>query len=99
MAITAVVSFDAKPDQVDRVIRMMEDLQPLATSMGCTGITLYQDRDDPERIMEVEYWVSAEAQQAYVAKLQASGIFDDVDDLLKQPVEVHLLDAIKTTTL
>ena len=97
MAITAVVSFDAKPDRVDQVIQMMEGLQPLATSMGCTSITLYQDRDDPECIMEVEYWVSAQAQQHYVAELAAGGIFASVDELLKQPVRVHLLDAIKST--
>ena len=98
MNITAVVSFDAKPDRVEQVVTMMEKLQPLAISMGCTSITLYRDQDDPQRIMEVEYWPTAQAQLDYVAKLEQSGIFDDVDDLLKVPVEVHILDAVMAST-
>ena len=98
MNITAVVSFDARSDQVEQVVTMMEKLQPLAIKMGCTGITLYRDQDDPERIMEVEYWPSAQAQLDYVAELERSGIFDDVDDLLKVPVEVHILNAVMVST-
>ncbi|MBL4623305.1 MAG: antibiotic biosynthesis monooxygenase [Immundisolibacteraceae bacterium] len=98
MGITAVVSFDSRPDRVEQVVTMMEDLQPLALSMGCTSITLYRDQDDPERIMEVEYWPSAQAQLDYVAKLEQSGIFDDVDDLLKVPVNVHILNAVMIST-
>ena len=97
MGITAVVSFDSRPDRVEQVITMMEELQPLAISMGCTRITLYRDQHDPERIMEVEYWPSAQAQLDYVTQLESSGIFDDVDDLLKVPVEVHILDAVKSS--
>ena len=98
MAITAVVSFDSQPDKVEQVVTMMEQLQPLAISMGCTSITLYRDQHDPERIMEVEYWPSAQAQQDYVAELESSGVFDSVDDLLKVPVEVHILNPVKTST-
>ena len=47
--------------------------------------------------MEVEYWPSAQAQLDYVAQLESSGIFDDVDDLLKVPVEVHILEAVKSS--
>lgn len=45
------------------------------------------------------YWALARAQWDKLAKLEASRTFYDVDELPNQPVEGHLLDGIKTTTV
>lgn len=97
MAITVIVSFQAKPDQVDALVEFLGGLQPRVIASGCSSITLFRDREHAHRVFEIEQWETVEAQQAFVQQLAAAGAFDNLDALLQAPVEIFSLNAVKTT--
>lgn len=48
------------------------------------------DNGDPEHIIEVQTWDSADAQQAFMAKIR--GDFEDVFEMLAEPPDVTYAD-------
>jgi heme-degrading monooxygenase HmoA len=88
MGITVVVEFQAKPGARAELRSVLENISgTYATSLaGFLGSTVYDQVDDPEGLVEIAEWESADAQAAGVAQATASGVYAPVMELLAAPV-------------
>ena len=96
MSFTVLVSFQAKPGQAPTLMGLLKQVQPRIIEAGCRSITLFQDRENANRLIEIEEWDSEQAQQQYVADLMARGTFDDIGGILDGEVGIHILDAVQS---
>jgi quinol monooxygenase YgiN len=75
MAIKAIVELQAKPGRREELRRVLESL--IATSgpgqPGFLGSTRYGVPDDPNVLVEIADWESAEAREAHMKEAAAAG--------------------------
>lgn len=95
MSFTVIVNFQAKPEHVETMMGFLKQVQPQIIEAGCKSITLLRDRENPNRLIEIEEWDSEQAQQQYVADLMASGAFDNAGDMLDAEPRIHILDTLQ----
>ena len=84
MAVTALVEMKAKPGRRDErlslVERIIKDRGPNVS--GFLRATLYKAVDDPDIVVEIADWESAEARQAVREQAEAAGAFAPMLGLL-----------------
>lgn len=97
MPTTVIVNFEAKPDKRDALVAFLEGVQPGAIEAGCKSIAVNRVQGSDSRVVEVEYWDSRRAHEAFVAAAVEAGAFAPFDDLLAGPFEVLYLDVAKQT--
>jgi len=95
MSATVIVSFQAKPDQVESLLAFLSGLQTGLLEAGCLNVSLLQDQDDPTRFFEVEVWSSADEHKRFVEGAASAGAFEPFDELLAAPFTVNYLDTVK----
>ena len=87
MAIKAIVELQAKPGRREELKRVLESL--IATSgpgqNGFLGSTRYGVLDDPDVLVEIADWESAEAREAHLKEAAATGVYAPLLELLAAP--------------
>ena len=75
MAITVIVELLAKPGGRDELERLIESLVASEGSSqpGFGGSRRYEVLDNPDMLVEIADWESAEARQAHMEEATASG--------------------------
>jgi quinol monooxygenase YgiN len=90
MATTAVIVFRARPGQGDALVSFLRDNQAnLLAHRGFRSIQLLQDEDDPDRVIEIEEWDSADDHRAMVVAVGAAGGWEAFDALLEGEPQAH----------
>ena len=91
MAVLVLVRAVAKPGKRGAVVEMLTPFVGEDTGMdGCSRIELTVDTADPDRVVILEEWTSAEAHKANLASLEAAGGLDDFLALLAEaPVRTY----------
>ena len=88
MAIKSIVEFTFQPGRRDEFVRLFESLvaQHMSSmrAAGCLATTLYAVVDDPDRVVEIADWESAEARDA-MQQSEAMGAFAPLFELLAAP--------------
>lgn len=95
MSATVIVSFQAKPDQVETLLAFLSGLQPGILEAGGHSVSLLQDQDDPTRCFEVEVWPSADDHKRFVEGAASAGAFEPFEAMLEAPFTVNYLDTVK----
>jgi quinol monooxygenase YgiN len=95
MSTTVMVSFQAKPDQAESLLKFLSGVQSGVIEAGCLGISLLQDQDDPTRIFEIEVWKSADDHKKFVQSAAESGAFKPFYTLLAAPIQANYLNTVK----
>ena len=95
MSTTVIISFQAKPDQVETLLEFLSGLQTGLLEAGCLSVSLLQDQDDPTRCFEVEQWSSAEGHKRFVEGAASAGAFEPFEAMLAAPFTVNYLDTVK----
>lgn len=94
MTIKAIVELSLQPGRRDEFVKLLEGLmaQHLSTmqAAGWRGSTIYGVVDDPDKLVEIAEWDSAEARDA-VMKSEAMGAFAPVFELLAAPFSATLV--------
>ena len=87
MAIKAIVELQAKPGRREELKRVLESL--IATSgpgqNGFLGSTRYGVLDEPDVLVEIADWESAEAREAHLKEAAATGVYAPLLELLAAP--------------
>jgi quinol monooxygenase YgiN len=87
MAITVIVELQAKPGRRDELKRVLESL--IATEGpgqdGFLGSTRYGVLDDPDVLVEIAGWESAEARDVHMKEAAATGAYAPLLELLAAP--------------
>ena len=85
MAVLVLVRAVARPGNGADVIHMLAPFVGDDTGMeGCSRIEMAVDATDPDRLLLLEEWTSAEAHKANLAALQEAGGLDDFLALLAE---------------
>ncbi len=95
MSATVIVSFQAKPDQVESLLTFLSGVQSRVIEAGCLSISLLQDQDDPTRIFEIEVWQTADEHKRFVQSATSSGAFKPFETFLAAPIMANYLKTVK----
>jgi quinol monooxygenase YgiN len=94
MTVKAIVELSLQPGRRDEFVKLVEGLMAQHLSMmqaaGWQGSTLYEVVDQPDRIVEIAEWESAEARDA-VMQSEAMDSFAPVFELLAAPFSATLV--------
>jgi quinol monooxygenase YgiN len=96
MAIKAIVELKAKRGRRDELKGVLESL--IATSGpgqdGFLGSARYEVLDDPDVLVEIADWESAEAREAHMKEAAATGAYAPLLDLLAAPFRVTVISRL-----
>lgn len=89
MAVKVIVEFQARPGQRDELRSLMEDMGekygPDMRERGALGFVLYEVPGNPDMIVEIAEWETAEARDALMAEAGATGALAPMMELLAGP--------------
>lgn len=93
MAIKAIIELQAHPGKRDELKAFIENL--VAThgpgGPGFIRSTRYEVLGNPDKLIEIADWDSAEAREAHMKAAAASGIYAPLKDLLAEPFRVTII--------
>ena len=87
MAIKVIVELQAKPGRRDELRSLLESMvASLGPSQrGFLGSTRYEVLDDPDRLIEIAEWESAEARAAHMQDSATTGAYAPLLEMLAAP--------------
>ncbi len=93
MAIKVIVELQAKPGRRDELQRVLARI--IATEgpsqHGFLGSTRYEVLDDPDVLVEIADWESAEARHAHMQEATATGAYAPLLELLAAPFRATVI--------
>lgn len=93
MAIKVIVELKAGPGRRGELKRLLESL--VATQgpeqRGFLGSTRYEVLDDPDMLVEIADWESAEARMKHMEEAAATGAYAPLTELLAAPFRVTVI--------
>ena len=96
MAIKVIVELQAKPGRRDELKGVLEGL--IATQGpgqdGFLGSTQYGMLDDPDVLVEIADWESAEARDAHMKQAAATGAYAPLLELLAAPFKATVISQL-----
>ena len=96
MAIKVIVELQAKPGMRESLQRLLENL--IATQgkdlRGFLGSTRYEVLDNPDVLVEIAEWESAEARRAHMQEAASAGTYAPVLELLAAPFRVTIVQQL-----
>ena len=100
MAIKVIVELSAKPGRRDELESLLESLVASQgpTQRGFLGSTRYEALDDPDMLIEIAEWESAEARAAHMEESAATGAYAPLLELLAAPFRVTVVKQLPDTT-
>jgi quinol monooxygenase YgiN len=89
VAIRVIVEFQAKPGARGELASALDDIMATIGPgiPGFMGSTLYEVLDNPDALIEIAEWDSADAQAAAVEQAMASGVYAPVFELVAAPLK------------
>lgn len=89
MAIRVIVEFQAKPGARAELPSVLEGIAATLgpTIPGYLGSTLYEELDNPDALIEIAKWDSADAQATAVGQAMESGVYGPVFELVAAPLK------------
>lgn len=91
MAVKVIVELKAKPGQRDELRSRIEQLAARDRPRGYRGSTYYEDVDEPDLLIDIADWESAEARTTHLAKSAAAGAYGPVLELLAGPLRATVI--------
>ena len=92
MAVNVITEFPAKSGRRDDLIGWIEGMMAGAPPIpGALANTFYRAVEDPDLLVEIGEWESAEAREAAFAQIDASGGFAPMYEFLAAPLRVTVL--------
>ena len=88
MSFTLVYDFEALEGKADELLGLLIGGRDFGRSVeGCESFEVYQGAEEPHRVVMVETWTSADAQQTHFeANVVPSGVLDKVGALVVGPI-------------
>jgi quinol monooxygenase YgiN len=96
MTIKVIVELKANPGRRDELRTVLESM--LAAQgpglPGFLGSSRYEKLDDPDVLVEIADWESAEAREEHMKEAAASGTYTPLLELLAEPFRVAVLSLL-----
>jgi quinol monooxygenase YgiN len=96
MSITVIVELKAHPGRRDELQSVFEGLlaQQASGLSGFLGSRRYENLDDPDMVVEVAQWESADARDLHMREAAAAGTYASLAEHLAAPIRVTVLTPI-----
>lgn len=96
MAIKVIVELQAKPGRRTELKSLMENIVTKYGSgqRGFLGSTRYEVLDNPDILVEIADWESAEARVAHMQEAMASGVYAPLAELLAAPFRATVISQL-----
>ena len=96
MAVKVIVELRAKPGRRDELRRLIERIvaEQGPGQAGFLGSTRFEAVDDPDVLVEIADWESAEARLAHMQASAATGAYAPLGDLLEGPFRATVIRPI-----
>ena len=93
MAIKVIVELQAKPGRRGELSRLLESIvgDQGPNQQGFLGSTRYEVLDNPDMLIEIADWESAEARVAHMEESAATGAYVPLVDLLAVPFRATVI--------
>jgi quinol monooxygenase YgiN len=93
MAIKVIVELQAKPGQRAELKSLMESIvaEQGAGQAGFLGSTRYEVLDNPDILVEIADWESAESRAAHMQEAAAAGVYAPLLQLLAAPFRATVI--------
>jgi quinol monooxygenase YgiN len=93
MAVKVIVELQAKPGRRADLLRLIETLatEHGPREPGFLGSSRYEVLDNPDMLVEIADWESAEARVAHMQKSAALGVYAPLIDLLAAPFRATVI--------
>lgn len=93
MAIKVIVELQARPGMRGELVSLMEKLvaEQGPAQRGFLGSTRYEALDNPDLLVEIAEWESAEARAAHMKEAAATGAYAPVLELVAAPIRATVL--------
>lgn len=93
MAIKVIVELQAKPGKGAELKNLLESVSEKLgpDESGFLGSTHYEVLDNPDIVIEIADWVSAEVRAASMQKAMASGAYAPLEKLLAVPFRATVI--------
>ena len=93
MAIKVIVELKAKPGRRDELESLLESMVANhgPTQRGFLGSTRYEVLDDPDMLIEIAEWDSAEARVAHMEESAATGAYAPLLEMLAAPFRATVI--------
>ena len=93
MAIKVIVELQAKPGRRDELKGLVEELAASQGSGqgGYLGSTFFEVLDNPDMLIDIADWESAEARIAHLEKTMAAGAYAPVLEMLAAPFRATVI--------
>jgi quinol monooxygenase YgiN len=93
MAIKVIVELQAKPGKRVELKNLIEGIvaENGSDAPGFLGSTRYEVLDNPNILVEIADWESAEARAAHMQEAMASGVYAPLSELLAVPFRATVI--------
>ena len=93
VAIKVIVELQAKPGRRDELESLLDSMVANhgPTQRGFLGSTRYEVLDDPDMLIEIAEWDSAEAREAHMQESAATGAYAPLLDMLAAPFRATVI--------
>jgi quinol monooxygenase YgiN len=96
MAIKVIVELQARPGRRAELESLLESLVAThgPSQRGFLGSTRYEVLDNPDMVVEIADWESAEARVAHMQEAAATGAYDPLLEMLAAPFRVTVIEQL-----
>jgi quinol monooxygenase YgiN len=93
VAIKVIVELQARPGRRDELESLLESIVQNhgPTQRGFLGSTLYEVLDDPDMLIEIAEWDSAEARVAHMQDSATTGAYAPLLEMLAAPIRATVI--------
>lgn len=96
MAIKTIIELQAKPGERDQLVKAMDNvLTIMKEAKGFIGITRYEVIDNPDSLIEIAEWETAEARQKWLEQSMVTGSLSSLMGTLGVPFKAITVREIK----
>ncbi len=99
MAIKVIVELQAKPGKRDELKSLIESIVAKhgPGQSGFLGSTRYEVIDNPDMLVEIADWESAERRAAHMQEAAATGVYAPLSELLAAPFRATVIRQLSLT--
>ena len=97
MAIKVIVELQAKPGGRSELAALLDSIvaREGATQRGFLGSTRYEVPDNPDMLVEIADWESAEARLAHMEEAAATGAYAPLLEMLAAPFRATVIRQLR----
>ena len=95
MAVKVIVELPVKPGRRSELVGLLESIVEHGSGQrGFLGSTRYEVLDNPDLLVEIADWESAEAREAHMREAAASGVYAPLAELLAGPFRATVISEL-----